>query len=90
VVVHVPLGWLVRHRFDNRARLAALKQRGGHVWIFHGANDEAIPVWMGRALAEELGPTATYREIGDGWHNDLLDKNGTEIMQTMREARDWK
>ena len=88
VVVNLPLGWLVTHRFDNRARLAELKKRGGHVWIFHGENDLIIPASMGKTLARELGKSATYHEIPGGGHNDLFDKGGDNIFQAMREARD--
>ncbi|HEX8371693.1 MAG TPA: alpha/beta fold hydrolase [Chthoniobacterales bacterium] len=87
LILRAPLGWLVTHRFDNRARLASLKKRGGHVWIFHGAQDEVIPVTMGRSLANEMGAAATFREISGSRHNDLLEKGGEEILQTMREAR---
>ncbi|MEO7933489.1 MAG: alpha/beta fold hydrolase [Chthoniobacterales bacterium] len=87
IVVRAPLGWLVRHRYDNRARLTGLQKRGGHVWIFHGSDDEAIPAIMGRTLARELGSTATYMEVAGGTHNDLLEKAPKEIQQAMRDAR---
>lgn len=88
VMLHVPLGWLLTHRFDNRARLAALRTRGGHVWIFHGAEDQTIPVRMGRTLSSELGSAATFREVPGANHDYLLDLAHTEIYHAMREARD--
>ncbi len=88
IVVHAPLGWLVRHRYDNRARLAGLQKRGGHVWIFHGNDDGVIPERMGQTLAAELGSTATFREIPGGTHNDLLEKAHDDIIRAMHSARD--
>ena len=88
VVVGLPLGWLVKHRFDNRARLQSLEKREGRAWIFHGSEDEAIPVAMSRALAKEFPGTVIYNEISDGNHNELLDIAGPAIWQAMREARE--
>ena len=88
VVLHLPLGWLVRHRFDNRARLATLAKRGGHAWIFHGSSDAVIPVAMGRELSSELGRNGTFHEVPGGDHNDLLGKARSEIIQAMHDARE--
>ena len=87
VVVHLPLGWIVRHRYDNRARLASLARRGGHAWIFSGSDDGIVPVTMGRELSVELGRNGTFHEVPGGGHNDLLKKAQSEIQQAMREAR---
>lgn len=88
VMTHLPLGWLVWHRFDNRAGLRGLQQRGGHAWIIHGADDEAIPVRMGRTLAGEFPQTVTFREIPEGHHNDLFDLAPQAITEAMASARD--
>ena len=87
VVVHLPLGWLVRHRFDNRARLGSLAKRGGHAWIFSGSDDGVVPVTMGRELSFELGRNGTFREVPGGGHNDLLEKAHDEFIQAMHDAR---
>jgi pimeloyl-ACP methyl ester carboxylesterase len=83
----VPLGWLVTHRFDNRAGLASLGQRGGHAWVFHGTDDEVIPVRMARLLTSEAGPTANFEEIPGGRHNNLLETGFRPIGAAMQAAR---
>ena len=86
VMTHLPLGWLVWHRFDNRTGLRSLQQRGGHAWIIHGTDDEVIPVRMGRALAQEFPQTVTFREIPEGHHNDLFDLAPEAISEAMARA----
>ena len=72
VVTHLPLGFLVWHRFDNVARLAELAARGpGDVIILHGADDEVIPVAMSRTLAAQQQAIVHLREIPDGRHNTI-------------------
>jgi fermentation-respiration switch protein FrsA (DUF1100 family) len=83
----VPLGWLVTHRFDNRAGLASLGQRGGHAWVFHGTDDEVIPLRMARLLTSEAGPTANFEEIPGGRHNNLLESGFRPIGAAMQAAR---
>ena len=83
----VPLGWLVTHRYDNRAGLAGLGQRGGHAWVFHGTDDEVIPVRMARLLTSEAGPTASFEEIPGGRHNNLLETGFRPIGAAMQAAR---
>ena len=83
----VPLGWLVTHRFDNRAALASLGQRGGHAWVFHGTDDEVIPITMARRLTSGAGPTASFEEIPGGRHNNLLETGFRPIGSAMQAAR---
>ena len=83
----VPLRWLVTHRFDNRAGLASLGQRGGHAWVFHGTDDEVIPLRMARLLTSEAGPTANFEEIPGGRHNNLLESGFRPIGAAMQAAR---
>lgn len=74
VVLKLPLGFLVRHRFDNRTGLAALEKNHGHAWIFHGDNDRIIPAEMSRTLAREFPGTVTFTEIPGAGHNDILTR----------------
>ena len=84
----VDLGFLVWHRFDNRARLKELEKRGGaEVFILHGDNDEAIPVTMSRDLAKEFPGIVRYTEIPGGRHNTLQDIAPEAIRSAMEEAR---
>lgn len=64
---------LLLHSFDNRARLAELLARpdSPQVAIFHAADDEIIPVAMGRELAgKQPGPVA-FTEFPASGHNNL-------------------
>ena len=87
VMTGLPVGWLVRHRFDNRAALRALERRGGRAWIVHGIMDEVIPVEMGRTLAREFPATTTLREVPDAGHNDIFLVAPDAIAAAMAEAR---
>lgn len=69
-----PYHYLLRDRWDTRARLAELAARGDRrpaVTIYHGDADHVVPVEMGRALAQE-NPWATYRELAGQDHESLL------------------
>lgn len=82
----LPLGPLVWHRFDNSARLAELAARGsGKVIIFHGDDDESIPVAMSRTLANQRKDVVSLIEIAGGRHNTLRENNAEEIADALRE-----
>lgn len=82
----LPVGFLVYHRFDNEARLRELAARGpGSVIIFHGTDDEAIPVEMGRKLAEQQKDIARLIEIPGGMHNTLQETNAEDISRALEE-----
>jgi uncharacterized protein len=87
VMLKVPLGFIVRHRFDNRATLSSLRNAGGRAWILHGASDEVIPVEMGRTLGREFPETVTFRELDGVDHNGILESSFAEITAAMAEAR---
>ncbi len=86
---NVNLGWLVWHRFDNRARLQEMAEKGGAgVFILHGADDEAIPVRMSRELAEKTPSVVRYTEIPGGRHNTLQDVAPDQIRAALQKARE--
>ncbi len=64
---------MVRHRFDNRARLEAILARGkARITIIHGDRDEVIPITMGRELAEMDPERIAFHAVPGAGHNDLL------------------
>lgn len=88
VVTGLPIGWLVWHRFDNRARIQELTARGeGAVYVFHGSDDEALPVEMSRELAAKFPGVVHYTEIPRGRHNTLQDSDPDKISTALRNAR---
>jgi uncharacterized protein len=84
----VDLGFLVWHRFDNRARLKDLAEHGdAEVFILHGDQDESIPVTMSRDLTKEFPNLVRYTEIPGGRHNNLQDIADGKIRAAMEAAR---
>ena len=86
-VTGLPLGLLVRHRFDNLARLAELAARGpGEVVILHGVNDEVIPVAMSRTLQARQPAVVRLHEIPGGRHNTIQEEHADELAQALMDA----
>lgn len=87
-VVGLPVGFLVWHRFDNRARLAEIAARSdARVIILHGTDDEVIPVAMGRDLAAGQAAIVTLREIPGGRHNTVQETAQPELTRALEEVR---
>lgn len=88
VMTGMPLGFLVWHRFDNEARLREISAApDGKVVIFHGDQDESIPVAMSRRMAAEFPQTVKYEEIPGGHHNTLQMTVPGQIASALREVR---
>ena len=86
-VTGFPLGFLVTHRFDNKARLAELAARGsGKVIILHGTDDEVIPVEMSRRLAAGQREIVRLVEIPGAHHNDIPDHNPEQVAEALMET----
>lgn len=63
-VPFVPAQWLLRDRFDNRAKLPELAMP---VLILHGTEDAIVPFAQGQALAAASSP-ATFRAFAGAGH----------------------
>ena len=82
----LPIGFLIWHRLDNSARLAELAKRGpGEVIIFHGTDDESIPVKMSRTLAARYPDIVRFTEIPGGRHNTLQETNAEQIAAALEK-----
>lgn len=87
IVLGWPLCYLNRHRFDNRTSLRHVASRAGARFvIFHGAEDEVIPVRMGAELAAANPQAVTFHAVPGGHHNDLLDLISPQIGRAMAEV----
>ncbi len=87
MLVGVPLGFLVTHRFDNTARLGEILDRGpANITILHGTHDEIIPVRMSRELAAGGRGQVRLIEIEGGRHNDLAASHGEEVAAALRDV----
>jgi pimeloyl-ACP methyl ester carboxylesterase len=80
-------GWMARmliESYDNPANLAAAMKRNSSakVAIFHGANDQVIPVRMGRELAREF-PFVEFFAVKDADHVSVLNHAHDKIIDWM-------
>lgn len=78
-----PLGHLVRHRYDNLTALAQTKGRPTEVVIFHGEQDEVIPVAMGRRLAASRPDLTRFIAVPGARHNDVFELAGHDLRAAM-------
>jgi uncharacterized protein len=86
-VTGLPIGFLVWHRFDNRARLAEIDRNApARTIILHGGADEVIPVEMSRSLAAEFPGTISLIEIEGGRHNTVQSTHPHLLEDALREA----
>ena len=83
-----PLCYLLKHHFDNNARLSELVTRVPipKVYIIHGARDQIIPVAMGQMLAKNFSSMITYLEIPHADHNFIFSLAEQEIYQAMTDS----
>jgi len=84
LVVGVPLGFLVTHRFDNTARLDEILAGGAaDITILHGTHDAVIPFEMGRALTEGRGENVRFIAIEGAGHNDISIHHSDALAQAL-------
>lgn len=83
----LPLGFVVTHRFDNRAAIATLTARGGKSWILHGEDDEIIPASMASELATIGGKSVHLILLPGVGHNNIFDVAPHAVADAMREIR---
>lgn len=82
VMTGLPLGFMVRHRFDNTARIDEITRKDdAQILIVHGTADSVIPVSMGRILAHGRGPKVQLTEVPGGGHNDISQTH-PEVLAT--------
>lgn len=83
-------GWISRlliESYDNRAKLAETMKRNpqSQVAIFHGTDDEVIPVRMGRELAHEF-PFVEFFAVENADHVSVLNHGHDKIIAWMNRA----
>ena len=90
IVLGWPLCLLNRHPFDNRAALDEFARRAGaRGVIFHGTEDEIIPLRMGRELAEAHPDALEFHPVAGAGHNDILSAIAGRlgrVMETFESA----
>jgi alpha-beta hydrolase superfamily lysophospholipase len=84
----IPLGRLLRHRFDNVAALKAILSRSQvpEICILHGQADEIIPPKMGRALAQLDSTRIQFVEVPGARHNDIVERALPLILHSLSRS----
>ena len=83
--LHIRLGPLLRHRFDNVVSLKTILSQDEipEIWIFHGEKDDIVPLKMGRSLAQLDMRRIKFLEIPGASHNDIFQ---TPLPHCLRSA----
>jgi uncharacterized protein len=87
LVVGGPLSHLLIENYDNRACLRELSRRSPppRIAIFHGTNDDIIPIRMGRELAESFPEIVIFHPIEGGDHITVVAKAAPKILGAMNQ-----
>ena len=80
-----PLSHLLIENYDNRAALRELARRSPppKIDIFHGTDDDMIPIGMGRELARDFPALVTFHPVAGGDHVTVIGKAADEILSAM-------
>ena len=81
VIPLIPIGWALRHRYDNLAKVGSITTPK---LIIHSAGDEMIPFEMGRRLFEAAAEPKEFYEAAGG-HNELVYEEGERYDRRLRE-----
>lgn len=70
----LPVGWILRHRFDSLANAPKVQCP---TLIVHGERDSLVPISMGRELCDAIaGPARLLAVAGHGHNDDSLSPTG--------------
>jgi pimeloyl-ACP methyl ester carboxylesterase len=83
----IPKTLPIQHKFDTRPGLKELANNKGRAWVFHGDQDDIIPVDMSKTLAREFKDTVSLQIIAGAKHNDLIGRAIKELTAAMQDAR---
>jgi uncharacterized protein len=83
-IIGGPLSHLLVESYDNRSGIAEIRKRNpeAKIAIFHGTDDEVIPVRMGRELAREF-PFIDFFAVDGAKHVGVLSEAHDRIIQWM-------
>jgi uncharacterized protein len=83
-VITSPFSHLLIESYDNRAGIAEIRKRNpeAKIAIFHGTNDEVIPVCMGRELAQKF-PFIDFFPVEGANHVSVLSEAHDQIIRWM-------
>jgi fermentation-respiration switch protein FrsA (DUF1100 family) len=78
----VPVRWLLRDRFDCRAKIGAI---GTPLLILHGARDVVVPLRFGARLFEAAHEPKRFARFPRAGHTDLYDHGAAEVVLNFLE-----
>lgn len=80
-----PLSRILIESYDNRENLRTILRQNpnARVAIFHGVQDDLIPIEMGRKLKEEF-PSVDFFPIEGAEHSDIVDFAQDQIIAWMK------
>jgi pimeloyl-ACP methyl ester carboxylesterase len=83
-IITGPLSHLLIESYDNRAGITEIRKRNpeAKIAIFHGTNDEVIPVRMGRDLAQTF-PFIDFFSVEGATHVTVLSDAHDQIIRWM-------
>jgi uncharacterized protein len=83
--IGIPVGPLLRHRFDSITSLETIlsQNRIPEIAILHGQSDDIVPLRMGAALARLNPSRIKFAAIPEAGHNDIFQKALPLILQMM-------
>ena len=86
--IRIPLGRLLRHRFDNLVSLKAILSQNQvpEICILHGEADEIVPPKMGRALAQVDPSRIKFAEVPGAGHNNIIQM---ALPLNLHAGKDW-
>jgi fermentation-respiration switch protein FrsA (DUF1100 family) len=77
----LPVGWLVRNRYNSLARVAKIQRP---LLILHGDQDETVPFSQGEKLFRAANPPKRFQVLSGAGHDDPLG-GGTEHWEALEE-----
>ncbi len=86
LVVGLPVGFLVTHRYDNVERLDQIASYdNSEIVIYHGLGDRVIPSDMSKALKARNPSMVELHEVPQTGHNDLHIQAKEHISETIKQ-----
>jgi fermentation-respiration switch protein FrsA (DUF1100 family) len=82
VLLWFPTSLLLRHRFENEARVPRIKCP---IFLAHGTVDKLVPFAMHARLAKAARSAVTLSPVEGADHNDIFEIGGRKLMEQFGE-----
>lgn len=77
-VVPIPLGWLMKHRFDT---LSKAPRFTAPLMVIHGTDDDLVPYAFGRRVFEAAPEPKRFYSVQGAHHNDIMETAGANYFE---------